>query len=308
MKKRKETIEKMPSQNKKCGFVAIVGEPNVGKSTLINNLVERKISIVSDKAQTTRKQVRGILTHNNVQIVFIDTPGFFRPKTNLEHSIISNFKASYHNVHVILLVIDATARSLVEAKRFLEKLRESDSKISVVINKIDISKKNNLLPIAALLAKYDFVENIFMVSAKNNDGVGKLQTYLQQSMPDGNWMYSEDEKTDLDIKLQLSEITREKLFLLLREELPYSIYVETEVLRETDKKAKVWQSIVVIKNSQKGIVLGAGGKNIKKIRELSTLDMKNLLQKKIELKLFVKVKEKWTEKKDHLKNAGIIGF
>ncbi|MBQ2177291.1 MAG: GTPase Era [Alphaproteobacteria bacterium] len=288
-----------------CAFVAIVGEPNAGKSTLVNSIVGKKVSIVSPKVQTTRRQVRGITEVGNTQLVFVDTPGFCKPNTSLEKAIEHNFKNSYQDADIILLVIDATSKSIEPSLKFLSKVPK-ETTISVVINKVDIAKKENILKIAKRISEYDFVAKTFMISASKLDGVQDIVQFLTNSARPSPWFFEPNTTTDLPMSQRLAEITREKLFSHLDKELPYSVYVETELVHETDKKAKIIQSIVVIKPSQKGIVLGKSGGMIRKLKYEAIKDMRNLLNKKIELKLFVKVKEKWVEKKVHLKNAGII--
>jgi GTP-binding protein Era len=184
--------------------------------------------------------------------------------------------------------------------------KHSDASFFIVINKIDAVRKTDLLPLADKLSGYDFTKQVFMVSALNGDGIEELKAFLQDSAPDGHWLYEKNQSTDLSLKFKLSEITREKLFNKLNKELPYSLYVETELLREFDTKVEICQAVVVIKNSQKGIIIGKNGGMIRVIREEATLEMKKLLHKKVELKLFVKVREKWPEKREHLQNAGII--
>lgn len=293
-------------ENKKCAFVAVVGEPNAGKSTLVNSIVGEKVSIVSPKMQTTRRQIRGITELENTQIVFTDTPGFCKPNSPLEKVISSNFKNSYKDSDLILMVIDASSKSTMSSLNFIEKLKLTKIPFVVVINKVDIAKRENILKLADEISKYDFIRRVFMISALNSDGIEDIKVFLKDSAPQSPWLFEKDKPTDAPLKFRLSEITREKIFNHLDKELPYSIYVETEVFRESEKKAKIYQSIVVMKDSQKGIVLGKSGNMIKSIKDESIKDMRELLDKKIELKLFVKVKEKWTEKKAHLQNAGII--
>ena len=294
-------------KNNKCSFVAVVGEPNAGKSTLVNEIIGEKISIVSPKAQTTRRQVRGIIELGDSQIVFIDTPGFCKANSPLEKAIVANFRHAYKDSDLILLVIDATSKYHTGSLNFVEKLKETKIPFAVAINKVDIAKKENILKLAGELSKYDFIKKIFMISALKNDGIEDLKKFLEETAPIGPWLYgTEHNSTDVDMKFRLSEITREKIFMRLEKELPYSIYVETEVFKEAEKKARIYQSIVVMKDSQKGIVLGHKGLMIKAIKDAAIDEMKTLLNKKVELKLFVKVKEKWTEKRTHLQNAGII--
>ena len=290
----------------KSAFVAIVGEPNAGKSTLLNTIVGEKVSIVSPKIQTTRRQIRGIAeVSDNTQLVFIDTPGFCKPNTSLEKAIERNFKNSYQDADIVLLVIDATSQNIEPSLKFLSQFPEKTT-ISVVINKVDVAKKENILKIAKRISEYDCVAKTFMVSATRQDGVQDIVQFLINFAQPSPWFFDAHTLTDLPMSQRLAEITREKLFYHLEKELPYSIYVETELVHETEKKAKIIQSIVVMKSSQKGIVLGKSGSMIKTLKYEAIKDMQTLLNKKIELKLFVKVKEKWAEKKVHLKNAGII--
>lgn len=291
--------------NTKSAFIAIIGEPNAGKSTLLNAIVDEKVSIVSPKIQTTRRQVHGITEIGNTQLVFTDTPGFCKPNTSLEKVIECNFKNSYQDSDIILLVIDATSKNIEPSIKFLSKL-SNETKIAVVINKVDIAKKENILKIAQRISEHNFVSKTFMISASKRDGVHDIVEFLVNSAPTNPWFFAPNTTTDLPLYQRLAEITREKLFYHLDKELPYSVYVETEVFHETEKKAQIMQSIVVMKPSQKGIVLGKNSAMIKKLKYESIKDMRQLLNKKIELKFFVKVKEKWTEKKVHLKNAGII--
>jgi GTP-binding protein Era len=289
----------------KCIFVAVVGEPNAGKSTLINSIVGTKISIVSHKIQTTRRQVKGIIQINETQIVFTDTPGFCKSNSSLEKVIQSNFKYSYKDSDLILLLIDPNSKKLPMTFNFIEKININKNLI-IVINKVDISKKENILKTTAQLSKYEFITKVFMVSALTKDGLDDLIKFLTECAPISPWMFEKGQITDVDLKFRLSEITREKIFKYLEKELPYSVYIETEDIRENDKKIILYQSIVVLKNSQKGIVLGNKGAMIKTIREEAARDIHKILHKRIEMRLFVKVREGWTENKRYLQDAGII--
>jgi GTP-binding protein Era len=294
----------------RCLFVSIIGEPNAGKSTLLNAIVGEKVSIVSHKAQTTRRKIRGIANFGDAQLVFTDTPGFClnsRVRSSLDEVVSSNFWKSFRDSDLILLLIDATSKNQQSTFSFLEKIRGGSNSLAVAINKSDIAPKANLLKIANLLTNFDFIKRIFMISAKTNDGLQDLIIFLIENTVEEPWYFEQNQTTDADIKFMLSEITREKLFLMLGQELPYSIYVETEVFTETDKKARIYQSIVVLRDSQKAIVLGHAGRMIKAIKDAAIVDMKKLLNdRKVDLRLFVKVREKWTEKKGYLQDAGII--
>jgi GTP-binding protein Era len=296
--------------NSRCGFVAVVGEPNSGKSTFINAVVGEKVSIVSPKAQTTRRQIRGIAQYENEQIVFVDTPGFFKARTSLERALVRNFRHSYEDSDIVLVMIDATSSFLSMTFSFIEKLEsiklEFGQKIIVAINKVDKAPKDNILKIAKKLSDYELINEIFMISALNNDGVMDVIAYLKNNVPESPFLYEVDRKTDMDMPFRLAEITRENVYKILSEELPYSIYIETELFKETEKKVKIYQAIIVMRDSQKGIVIGSKGERIKRIKELSIRSMRELTNKKIELRLFVKVKEKWPDNRTHLQNAGIL--
>ena len=295
-------------QNKKCGFVSIIGMPNAGKSTLLNFLVKEKISIVSPKVQTTRREVRGIIEHNNSQIIFVDTPGICRPNTPLEKVLLSNFKKSCKCSDITLLLIDCLDKNIESNLKFLQNKKQVQDNFIVAINKIDLMKnKSQLLPIIDKLKDYNFINQIFLISATTGEGIDHILLYLSENVPNGPWLYFEDhEVTDLDLKTRLSEITREKLYNNLEKELPYNIYVTTDRLHVTDKKFKVLQTIVVMKDSQKGIVLGHKGSMIRQIKHEVVNDIKNIFNKTVELNITVKVKEKWTQRKDQLINAGIL--
>jgi GTP-binding protein Era len=296
----------MSDSKTRCGFVAVVGEPNSGKSTFVNAIVGEKISIISSKPQTTRRQIRGIAQCENSQVIFIDTPGFFSGTTALEKALIVNFRKAYKSADIVLVLIDANRLSLDYTLSFIEKVESNPSqKVSVVINKVDIAPKSNILKIAQKLSYYTFIENIFMISALTKNGLDDVVTYLKNSVPESPYMYNTDSKTDLNLLLRLAEATREKLYESLLFELPYSLYVESEMFRETEKKAIIYQSVVVMKESQKGIILGHKGERIEKIKKMSIQSMREILKKKVSLKLFVKVEENWTQKRSHLQNAGI---
>jgi GTP-binding protein Era len=291
--------------DRRCGTVALVGVPNSGKSTLMNSLIGDKLSIVSSKAQTTRRAVKGVLTCGDSQVVFVDTPGFCSPRSSLERAVLSNFSASCIGADVLLLLIDARHNTFTSTKRFLDMYSGHGSKLSLAFNKIDLIKKEKLLPLADSFAKYLCISDIFMISAKKQQGLDDLKAYLFSNLPERPWLFEEQEKTDLSLKFRLSEVTREKLFNLLEDEVPYQLYVETEALFEKAKKITIFQSIVVMKSSQKGIILGKAASFIKKVKYFSIADMEAITSKKIDLRLFVKVKEKWTEKMEHLRNAEI---
>ena len=293
---------------RKCGFISIIGQPNAGKSTLLNLLVGEKISIVSPKVQTTRREVRGIIEYNSSQIIFVDTPGICRPNTPLEKMLLSNFKKSCKGADITLLLIDCLNKNIDSDLKFLKDKKQMQHNFIVAINKIDLLKdKKQLLLIIDKLKEYEFIDQIFLISSVTGEGVEPMKSYLSEHVPEGPFLYFDNhESTDLDLKIRLSEITREKIYNNLDQELPYNIYVTTDKLHITNSKFKILQTIVVIKDSQKGIVLGHKGSMIQKIKREVVSDIRSIFNKTVELNITVKVKEKWTEKKEQLINAGII--
>ena len=283
---------KMPLKSSTCcGFVAIVGEPNAGKSTFINTVVGEKVSIVSSKQQTTRNQIKGILVKEDTQIIFIDTPGFFSPHTILEKSLIANFKNSYKDADVVLVIFDASKKKCDYTLNFVSKItKEEWQKIIVVFNKVDKVQKEKLLDFADKFGQCKKIDEIFMISAKNNDGVSDVVQYLINCMPESDFIYETSLVTDQDIKFRFAEITREKLYESLFNELPYNIFVETDHIIETDTKIKIFQTITVTKSSQKSIVIGKNGDMLKKIKNQAYHDIKKIVPKNITLKIFVKMR------------------
>ena len=273
----------------KCGFVAVVGEPNAGKSTFVNAAVGDKVSIVSSKQQTTRQQIKGILVYENSQIIFTDTPGFFNPHTLLEKSLIANFKNSYKDADVVLVMFDVSKKNINNTINFVNNIKTEDwQKIAIVLNKTDKIKKQHLLDIANHFSKCPNIDQIFMISAKYHDGINDVVQYLATNMPNADFIYEHNQTTDQEIKFRLAEITREKLYNALFAELPYNIFVETEHIVETSTKATIFQTITVTKDSQKSIVIGANGHMLQHIKNQAYQDMKKILHKNITIKLFVK--------------------
>ena len=305
MKNPNENIEKMTNR---CGFVSIVGRSNAGKSTLLNYLVGEKISIVSPKVQTTRQEIRGIIEYENSQIIFVDTPGFCSKNTALEKVLLTNFRRSYRNSDVVLMLVDCTEKNWQSDLGFLSHEKKINKPFAIAVNKVDLlQNKSYLLEMADILKRDTLVDEIFMISALKGTGIEPIKSYLAKAVPVGDWLYGNDHATtDQNLATRLSEITREAVFEKLEQELPYSVYVRTDKLSQTDKKIKLMQSIVVMRDSQKAIVLGHHGKMIHSIRCTAITKMREIFRKTIELKLFVIVKGVWTSSKEHLKNAGLI--
>lgn len=281
--------------------IALIGAPNSGKSTLTNYLVGQKISIVSPKVQTTRSTIKAVMVEGDTQIVFFDTPGVFIPKTNrpLERAIVRNAWAAIKEVDNVALIIDATHGFGVNIGKIIDDLTNHKIVPTVIINKVDLVKKETTLEIIAKLVERG-LEKIFLVSALTGDGVDDLKKYLITLAKAHPWQFNDDEITDAPMKFIASEITREKLFLKLEQDLPYSLYVKTDSWQDLDNgQVKIYQTIYVLKESQKMIVLGKGGSMIKQIGEESRKDIGVMLGTKVHLFLLVKVADNWINKKEH---------
>lgn len=287
----------MTQDQRKCGLASIIGAPNAGKSTLVNQLVGAKVSIVSPKVQTTRTRVMGVLTEGETQIVLIDTPGIFAPKKRLDKAMVSAAWQGTKDVDAIVLLVDvAKGRINAETKDIIEKLKNTKRTCILALNKIDAIKKETLLALAHEMDAHGIFTDVFMISALKGDGVAKLVKHLADKMPQGPWMFEGDQISDMPMRLLAAEITREKIFLQLGDELPYESTVETESWEEFDNgSVKISQTIYVMRDSQKAIVLGAKGTRIKKIGEASRKELEDMLERRVHLSLFVKVREKWTD-------------
>jgi GTPase len=293
-------------QGTRCGFVALVGAPNVGKSTLLNALVGAKVSIVTPKVQTTRTQVRGIAIHNNAQIIFIDTPGIFAPKRRLDRAMVQAAWSGAGDADVIAVLIDAKKGLDDEARTIVEKLSSAAGKKVLVINKIDLVPRDSLLALAAEADKLASFERIFMVSATKGDGVADVLKYFAGIAPPGPFHYPADEITDVPMRLMAAEITREKVYLRLHEELPYQSTVETDSWKDLkDGSVRLEQTIFVERESQRKIVLGKGGRAIKAISMDARKEMETALEKKVHLFLHVKVREDWENDPERYRAAGL---
>jgi len=280
----------------KCGFIAVVGAPNAGKSTLINSLVGSKVTIVSPKVQTTRHQILGVIIQDETQLILVDTPGIFStPKRSLEKAMVRSAWNSLRDADGIMLIVDVSERHFDETYQILKHLEQYKRKVAIVLNKIDLVPKDKLLELAQTFSR-SFVDQIFMISALIGDGVQAIKEYWAQYLPEGPWLFPEDQLSDLPKRLFAAEITREEIFNRLHEELPYSIWVETESWEEKkDGSIKITQLIYVQRESQRPIVLGKGGQQIKAIGAASRKQLSAILGRPVHLFLQVKVKEKWVE-------------
>lgn len=278
----------------RCGFVALLGAPNAGKSTITNNFVGSKVSIVSPKAQTTRTTVKGIGIWGNSQIIFLDTPGIFKPKRRLDRAMVASAWGGVSDADMTVLVVDAKRGFDDETKAIIQKLSENHLESVLVLNKIDLVNEEKLLKLCAELNEaYPFKET-FMISAMDGKGTDDFYQYLADNLPESPWFYPEEQMSDLPLKLLAAEIVREKLFLYLRQELPYALTVEPELWeRREDNSVRAEMTIYVERDSQKQIVLGRGGAMIKKIGQAARHELEDLLEDRIHLFLFVKVRENW---------------
>jgi GTP-binding protein Era len=296
----------MTDATTRCGFVAVIGAPNAGKSTLVNRLVGTKVSIVSPKVQTTRARIVGIAVHEKVQIAFLDLPGVFAPKRRLDRAMIDAAWRGASDADETLLLIDATRGNDEDTEAILQGLAERRIEPALAINKIDAVKRHALLGLAAdLNARAKFAAT-FMISATTGDGVDALMQHLVRRMPEGPWLYPEDQLTDMSERLLAAEVTREQVFLQLHQELPYSIAVETEKWEDFDDgSARIEQIIYVQRDGQRKIVIGEKGARIKAIGAGARKQLAGILGRKIHLFLHVKVAEDWSEKRDFYRAWGL---
>ena len=277
-----------------AGFIAIVGAPNVGKSSLINRLVGTKVSIVSTKVQTTRTRVLGICITGAVQVIFIDTPGIFQPRRRLDRAMVAAAWGGAGDADHVLLLVDAARGIDDDTRNIIDKLRGSGRRAVLAINKVDIVKKTDLLSLTATLQDPDLFTKTFMISATSGDGVNDLLAYLADLMPAGPWLFPEDQVSDMPERLLAAEITREKLYLELHQELPYATTVETESWEyKPDGSIRISQVIYVERDTQKAIVLGKGGRQIKRIGVKARQELQEIMDTNVHLFVFVKVREKW---------------
>jgi len=292
----------------RCGVVALIGAPNAGKSTLLNQLVGAKVSIVTHKVQTTRARVRGVAIAGAAQLVLVDTPGIFsRAKRRLERSMLRAAWESAEDADVVVLLYDAARREIdAETRKILDRLKEIRRPCVLALNKIDRIRRDKLLGLAARFDAEGVFERIFMISAQTGDGVADLRHHLAERMPEGPWLYPEDQLSDLPLRILAAEVTREKLFLKLHEELPYSLTVETDAWEEfADGSCRLDQTIYVEREAQKKIVLGKRGEAIRKVREAVQRDLQSELDRPVHLFLFVKVRERWTEDPERYRDLGL---
>jgi GTP-binding protein Era len=290
----------------RCGFVALIGAPNVGKSTLVNALVGSKVTIVSRKVQTTRALIRGIVVANNSQIILVDTPGIFSPRRRLDRAMVSTAWSGAHDADLVCVLLDARAGIDEEAEAILAKLASVRHEKLLVLNKIDLVPRENLLALAKTANERLEFARTFMVSALSGDGVDDLRASLAEMVPIGPFHYPEDQMSDAPMRQLAAEITREKIFLKLHQELPYQSTVETDRWTERkDKSIRIEQTIFVERESQRKIVLGKGGATIKSIGAQAREEIAGIVGQPVHLFLFVKVRENWGEDPDRYREMGL---
>jgi len=300
------------TENTRAGFAAIIGAPNAGKSTLVNALVGRKVSIVTPKVQTTRFQVRGVMIHERSQVVLVDTPGVFAPRRRLDRAMVASAWEGASDADAIVHVVDAAARkagggrTADDVERVIEGLRTQNRKATLVINKIDLLKREELLAIAQSLHETGVYGDVFMISASNGDRVKDLADHLSGLMPESPWLYPEDQIADLSERLLAAEVTREKLFLRVHEELPYALTVETDVWKELkDGAVRIEQTVYVEREGHRPIILGKNGQTAKWVGKASREELETQLDRKVHLFLFVKVRPKWGEDRERYRALGL---
>lgn len=297
----------------RCGFAAVIGAPNAGKSTLVNRLVGTKVSIVTPKVQTTRLRVRGVAIEGDTQIVFMDTPGIFRPRRLLDRAMVRAAWTGAGESDVVLLLVDAAAAArgdggaAADALSIIEDLRRSAPRnAALLLNKVDAVPHERLLPLVEKLHDPSVFAQVFMISALNGDGVQDVRNWCVEKMPRGPWLYPADQAADIPSRLLAAEITREKLYMKLHDELPYSTTIETDKWTEQkDGSVRIEQTIYVERDSQKPIVLGQGGRMVKSIGATARQELETLFERRVHLFLYVKVRENWSEERERLSAIGL---
>ena len=297
----------MSGDGTRCGFVALVGAPNAGKSTLLNLMVGGKVSIVTPKVQTTRTRITGIcMAGEKTQIIFLDTPGIFKPKRRLERAMVTAAWSGAHDADLVVVLVDVKRGFDGDTRRIIEGLAARKRRAVLALNKIDGARRDDLLPLAAKLNESGVFSDSFMISALTGDGVDDLRDFLAGRMPAGPWLYPEDQLADIPLRLLAAETTREKLFLRLHQELPYALGVETESWEERrDGSIRIDQVIYVLRDSHKPIILGKGGRQIKAVGQAARLDLEAFLGQRVHLFIHVKVAPKWTDDPSRYREMGL---
>ena len=290
----------------RCGYVALIGAPNAGKSTLLNRLVGRKLAIVAPKAQTTRSRLLGIAIEDRTQIIYVDTPGIFAPRRRLDRAMVAAAWSGAEDADETLLLVDASRPITDDTRVIVNRLAERGRRSILALNKIDRVRRERLLGLADTLSREGRFDPIFMISALTGDGVEDVKSYLIASLPPGPWLFPEDQLSDAPERLIAAEITREQVFLQLHDELPYASTVETESWEDrTDGSVRIEQVIYVQRPRQRAIVLGEGGQRIKAIGARARAELEQVLERRVHLFLFVKVRENWVDDRERFEALGL---
>ena len=301
-----EAVDEAPATPTRCGHVALIGAPNAGKSTLLNRLVGRKLAIVTPKPQTTRTRLLGIAIEGPAQIIYVDTPGIFAPRRRLDRAMVAAAWSGSEDADRTVLLVDAVRGVDRDACRIIERLAERGRGSILALNKIDLVRRDSLLALADTLSRQGRFDPVFMISGRTGDGVDDLKRHLAAALPQSPWLFPEDQASDMPERLIAAEVTREQVFLQLRDELPYGSTVETE--RWDDKKdggVRIGQVIFVQRPSQRAIVLGEGGQRIKSIGARARAELERMLERRVHLFLFVKVRENWVEDRERYVALGL---
>jgi GTP-binding protein Era len=294
------------SEATRCGYVAILGVPNAGKSTLTNALVGAKVAIVTPKVQTTRTRIMGIVVEGDAQLVFVDTPGIFAPKRRLDRAMVAAAWSGAADADAVALVIDAKMGLDAGTRAIIDGLAKAGHKAIGVLNKIDLVPRPKLLELAAQVNATGIFTDIFMISALTGDGVADLRAHLARNMPEGPFLYPADQLSDINDRLMAAEITREKLFVQLHQELPYALTVETERWQELDDgSVRIEQLVYVRRDSQKAIVIGKGGQRLRSIGQAAREELKEILGREVHLFIYVKVREDWENDPERYSAMGL---
>jgi GTPase len=290
----------------RCAHVALVGAPNAGKSTLLNQLVGAKVSIVSPKVQTTRSRVLGLTVEGETQLIFVDTPGIFAPRKRLERAMVAAAWAGAEDADLIVLLVDVARGIDRDTRAIVDRLKAAGRRAILALNKVDLVKRAALLPLTDALAREGIFDAVFMISGLSGDGVSDLKAHLAKMAPEGPWLFPEDQLSDMPMRLIAAEVTREQVFLQLHQELPYATVVETETWEEyRDGSVRIGQAIHVERAGQKAIVLGKGGAQIKRIGAAARAELERMLERRVHLFLHVVVSEGWTEERERYRNMGL---
>ena len=292
----------------RSGFVALIGEPNAGKSTLLNKMVGAKISIVTHKVQTTRTRIRGVSIEDQSQIIFVDAPGLFKPRRRLDRAMVAAAWSGAADAEITLLIVEAHRGNTEGVKKIISSISETglNGKLVLVINKIDKVDVNDLLSLSKEINESHRFAETFMISAEKGKGIDDLKRWLGSNLPEGPWLYPDDQISDMPLRMIAAEITREKLTLRLHQELPYQLTVETEKWEERpDKSVRIEQMIYLSRSGHKGIVLGKNGETIKAVSMASRLSIEEFLGSKVHLFLRLKVREKWMEETERYSEMGL---